>query len=106
MSYATATITILTQMIWGAQRVHLIKIDASTYQVDGIQVAAADCGLAILTALIPFFVGAGAVSAGPVSAWWDNTNNVVHLLQASNSEVTGGTTITTAGYVYALAIGQ
>lgn len=106
MGASTRTITILSQMVWGGQRVHLIKVSCTDYGTDGVLVSAADCGLLTLTALLPFFRGTGGVANGPVAAWWDETNGVVILLKSSNAGVDAGTNITTAGFVYALAIGQ
>lgn len=106
MADSTHTISIEATLIFGNKRVHVIKISCTSYGTSGISVVAADCGLATLDYLIPWFVGVGAVANGPVSAWWDSTNGAIMLYKASNSGVDASTNITTAGYIYALAIGS
>ena len=106
MGYATATFSLDSQMIWGSQRVNVVKVSCTSYDTSGIQIAAGDCGLGALSYLVPFFVGAGSVSNGPVIAWWDSTNAVLKLQKATNADVDASTNITTAGYIYCLAIGQ
>lgn len=100
------TYTILEQMVWGSNRVNKVRIACTSYGTDGIPITAALCGLLTLTAAVPYFRGAGAVSNGPVSVWWDEVNSELMLLKATNAGVDAGTNITTAGYVEVLAIGQ
>ncbi len=106
MGYATATFTVLEQLIWGGNRANIVRVSCTSYGTDGIQMSARDCGLATLTVAIIFFVGAGFVANGPVIGWWDKTNSVIILEKASNAGVDASTNITTAGYIDVLAIGQ
>jgi hypothetical protein len=106
MGASTSTVTIVAQTVFGDKRVHLVKLACSSYGTDGIIITSTLCGLSTLEYALPFFVGAGAVANGPVSAWWDSTNSVIILLKASNSGCDAGTNITTAGYVYVIAIGS
>ena len=103
---STTVVTILEQLVFGNKRIHLVRFACSVYGTDGLSITPALCGLAILDYAIPFFVGTGAVAAGPVCAWWDKTNSLIILLQATNSGVTADTVINTAGTVYVIAIGS
>jgi len=106
MGASTTVVTIDQLFVFGNKRVHVVKFACSSYGTDGIIITAALCGLNILDYVLPFFVGAGAVSNGPVSVWWDSTNSVIKLLKASNSGCDASTNINTAGTLYALCIGS
>jgi len=107
MGASTRTITIDKFMVWGAERVNIIKISCTDYGTDGILVSARDCGLTNLDYLIPFYVGDGVIAgnAAPVSAWWDSTGGVLLLFKSSEAGI-GAVNVTSAGYIYALAIGS
>jgi hypothetical protein len=106
MANATRTITIADQFIFGNVRINMVKVSCTSYQSDGILLSAADCGLAELDYVFPFFVGIGSVANDPVSVWWDKTDGVLLCYKSSATATDNGTVISTTGYIYCMAIGS
>ncbi len=107
MGASTRTVTVEKQLIWGANRVNIIKISCTDYGTDGIILTAANCGLSILDYFVPFFEGDGVIAgnAAPVSAWYDASASILFLFKSSETG-SGAVNITSAGYIYGLAIGS